>query len=282
MNTLPDYFKLMRLDKPIGILLLWYPTAWALWIAVNHTPSSKLLFLFSIGTILMRAAGCVINDIADRNIDKHIQRTRERPLTSGKLGLKQAFIVLFILLCCALSILIALPLNCLYLALVAVGITFIYPFCKRFINAPQVILGLAFSMGIPMAFAASGQSLTENTIFLFLINFSWIVSYDTMYAMTDKDDDLKIGVKSTAIYFANSDKLIIGLLQIAMHILWLFLAFNRNFYPIFYLCWSLAILILVYQQKLISTRDPQHCFKAFLISNYYGLLMWIALILNFW
>ncbi|HAT1801860.1 TPA: 4-hydroxybenzoate octaprenyltransferase [Legionella pneumophila] len=270
------YVRLLRLNKPIGILLLWYPTAWALWMANQGFPSIDLLMIFLLGTVFMRSAGCVINDIADRHIDRHVARTQFRPLTFGEVSLSEAFILLFILLCASLLLLLKLPINCFYFAVISVLITFVYPFCKRFLNAPQLILGLAFSMGIPMAFIASGKNLNSDFVVLFLINFTWIIAYDTMYAMTDKADDLKIGVKSTAIYFASYDRLIIALLLIFLHSLWLVWAINKNAEWFFYLLWCTAAGILTYQLKLIYARIPKNCFKAFLVSGYYGLVMWFA------
>lgn len=271
------YWRLMRFDKPVGILLLWFPTAWALWLANKGIPSFKLFVLFLSGTLLMRAAGCVVNDIADRNIDKHVARTKFRPLTSGEISLKEALGVLFILLFAALLVLLCLPWDCWYLGVIALFISILYPFCKRFLSAPQFILGLAFSMGIPMAYVASHAPLNAECTLLFLLNFAWIVAYDTMYAMTDKEDDLRIGVKSTAIYFASYDRFIIGLLQCLVHGLWLYWALSNKVGSIgFYALWFAAAMVLLYQQKLISKRERGQCFRAFIISVYYGALMWFA------
>jgi 4-hydroxybenzoate polyprenyltransferase len=278
--NLKAYWRLMRLNKPIGILLLWYPTAWSLWMANQGVPSLKLLFLFFLGTVLMRSAGCVINDIADRDIDKHVQRTQFRPLTAGVISLTEALTLLFLLLMSALIVLINLPSSCFIYAIISVGITFLYPFCKRFIQAPQLILGIAFSMGIPMGYAASQVPWDTAMLCLFLLNFIWILVYDTMYAMADKEDDIKIGVKSTAIYFGDMDKAIIGLLQCTMHFIWLYLAFLIEAHWSFYWLWTFAAGILIYQQQLIYNRIPSDCFKAFGISSYYGTLMWLAMILN--
>ncbi len=272
------FYRLMRLDKPIGILLLWYPTAWALWLANEGLPSIKILILFILGTILMRSAGCVINDIADRNIDKHVCRTQLRPLTTGELNLSEAFFLLIFLLVCALVILLCLPSACFLWSLIAVIITGVYPFCKRFLSAPQIVLGFAFSMGIPMAYVASGSRFNITIIILLLINFLWIIAYDTMYAMTDKEDDLKIGVKSTAIFFANYDRLIIASILLIMHSSWLLLAYYSLLGKLFYIVWFLAAGILFYQYSLIYNRQPKECFKSFLISSYYGALMWFALL----
>ncbi|EHL31117.1 4-hydroxybenzoate octaprenyltransferase [Legionella drancourtii] len=270
------YWRLMRFDKPVGTLLLWFPTAWALWIANRGIPSLKLLILFFSGTVLMRAAGCVINDIADRDIDKHVTRTKLRPLTSGELNLQEALTLLAVLLFSALLILINLPWDCFYLGCIALCISFLYPFCKRFLSAPQFVLGLAFSMGIPMAFVASNIPLNVECALLFVLNFAWIVAYDTMYAMTDKEDDLRIGVKSTAIYFASYDRLIIGLLQCLLHGLWLYLALNMHANKWFYIFWFAAAVVLYHQQKLISKREHASCLRAFIISVYYGAFMWLA------
>lgn len=270
------YWRLLRFDKPAGTLLLWYPTAWALWLANEGWPPLKILILMFVGTVLMRAAGCVVNDIADRRIDIHVTRTKSRPLTAGEVSLSEAFLLVFILLCGALGVVVNLPIQCFYLSLVALFITILYPFCKRFLNAPQLVLGLAFSMGIPIAYSASGVPLNSGFIFLCFINFAWIVAYDTMYAMTDRADDLKIGVKSTAIYFADYDRLIIGMLLLLLHGLWLYWALISNAYPAFYGLWFAASFILIFQQKLIHQRTPEDCFKAFKVSVYYGLLMWFA------
>lgn len=275
------YWRLMRFNKPVGILLLWFPTAWALWLANRGAPPLWLFTLFLSGTVLMRAAGCVVNDIADRNIDKYVVRTRLRPLTSGEISLKEALMVLFILLLAAFILLISLPWNCWYLAIIALFISILYPFCKRFLSAPQLVLGFAFSMGIPMAYVASGTSLNSECALLFVLNFFWIVAYDTMYAMTDKEDDLRIGVKSTAIYFANYDRLIIGLLQCVLHGLWLYWARNYDVMSVsFYTCWAAAGAVLAYQQQLIRDRKPEACFRAFYVSIYYGAFMWLAMIVT--
>jgi len=267
----------MRFHKPTGIILLWVPTAWALWLANRGMPAMSLLIYFLLGTLSMRAAGCVMNDIADRHIDRHVKRTRSRPLTAGEIGLVEALIVLFILLCIALIIVIQLPVMCFYEALFALIITCIYPFCKRFIQAPQLVLGIAFSMGIPMAYAASGTALDETMAVLFGLNVAWILAYDTMYAMVDRDDDQRIGVKSTAILFAAYDRLIIGLLQCIFHGLWLFLGFFVARSSLFFSAWFIGLAIIIYQQYLLSVRTHDAYFRAFIISGWYGLVMWAGL-----
>lgn len=275
-----NYLLLMRFHKPVGILLLWFPTAWALWIANQGHPPLLLCIWFLLGTVLMRAAGCVVNDIADRHIDLHVSRTNQRPLTSNKVTLIEAILLLLMLLFLALLILVQLPVNCFYYALFAVFITILYPFCKRFIQGPQLILGIAFSMGIPMAFTASYQPVNTAMMCLLLINFLWIVAYDTEYAIADREDDLRIGVKSTAILFASFDKLIIGLLQIAFHGLWLFLAYYQNYTYSFFICWFSSIGILIYQQRLLHKNNSIDSLRAFSSNSWYGLIMWVALILQ--
>ena len=272
------YFRLMRFHKPAGIVLLWCPTAWALSVANQGLPAMDLLLYFLLGTILMRAAGCVLNDIADRQIDKHVQRTKLRPLTSGEIRLSEAFGLLFILLFAAFLVLIQLPRICFYYALFALFITAFYPFCKRFFAAPQLILGLAFSVGIPMAYAASGVKPDITLLVLFVINFAWIVAYDTMYAMADRADDLRLGVKSTAVLFGAYECSILGGLLIFFHGLWLYLAVLEHYSVWFYVAWCLAGGVLVYQQCLIRSRDASVCLRAFSMSGVYGILMWLGLI----
>jgi 4-hydroxybenzoate polyprenyltransferase len=279
-KKLKVYLRLMRFHKPAGIVLLWVPTAWALWIANQGLPSSKIVVYFFLGTVFMRAAGCVMNDIADRHIDKHVQRTQLRPLTTGEIHLPEALGLLFSLLFAAFTILMQLPATCFYAAIVALFLTVLYPFCKRFIQAPQLVLGLVFSMGILMAFYASDVSINSSMICLFMINFMWIIAYDTMYAMVDREDDLRIGVQSTAVLFAQNDRLIILSLQIALHGLWLLLAYLQHFSMGFYICWLGAGGFQVYQQQLIHNRKPMECLKAFSMSSWYGLLMWLALVIG--
>lgn len=272
------YGRLLRLDKPVGILLLWYPTAWALWIANEGSPPWKVSLLLLLGVFIMRSAGCVFNDIADRQIDKQVSRTKLRPLAAGEVGLLETFLLLFILLSAALWVVIYLPVNCFILSLFALSIVWIYPFGKRWLKAPQMVLGVAFSMGIPMAYLASGKPLDSQTMTLFFINFAWIIAYDTMYAMTDKEDDLRIGVKSTAIYFADYDRVIIGILLFFLQASWLCWALLKGANFGFYGFWLAAAWVLVYQHHLIHARIPKECFKAFRVSVYYGFLIWMAVI----
>lgn len=273
-----SYLKLMRFHKPVGFFLLWFPTAWALWIANAGNPPLILVVLFFLGTLIMRAAGCIINDIADRHIDCHVKRTAMRPLTSGQLNLFECFFLFLILLSSALFVLMQLPQACITYAILAVFITILYPFCKRFTHGPQLILGIAFSMGIPMAFAATGVHPNTIMILLLVINALWVIAYDTQYAMVDREEDLLIGVKSTAIFFAQYDRIIIAIMQIIFHFLWLVLAFKLNYSYSFGVGWFTASWILVYQQKQMFHRQPVHCFKAFSANIWYGALMWISIL----
>lgn len=279
MKLFSAYWRLMRMDKPIGILLLWWPTAWALWVANDGMPNYLLLIVFLLGTIMMRSAGCVINDIADKDIDIHVKRTQARPLTSGELTYFQAIFLLCLLLLFAVSLLLFLPRSCFGYALVAVGLSFFYPLTKRFLKGPQFILGLAFSMGIPMAFSASGKSPNSLMFLILLINYFWIVAYDTQYALMDREDDRLIGVRSTALFFEPYEKLIIGIFQILFHLAWLALpGLSLSFG--FIICWILAGCVLIYQQMLLRSRTQERFLKAFLSNNWYGLIMWVGLVLK--
>lgn len=264
------YVRLMRLDKPIGIVLLWIPTALALWIANQGHPSIELVLYFLSGTLVMRSAGCVVNDLADRHVDKHVQRTAQRPLTTGEVSLPEALLLFILLLLIAFVIVIQLPVGCFYEALIALFITILYPFCKRFIQAPQLVLSLAFSVSIPMAYTASSVPLNSTMLLLLMINILWVIAYDTMYAMVDRADDLKLGIQSTAVLFGSLDRWVIGVLQATMHGLWLLLDLNSWQY----LGWTIGAFILIYQQYLTIGRDPKQCFKAFQWSAVYGLVMW--------
>jgi len=270
----------MRFDKPMGIVLLWAPTAWALWLANRGMPNFNLFCLFLIGTVAMRAAGCVMNDIADRNFDGHVNRTKNRPIATLEVGVTQAIILFIVLLTIALIIVLQLPIICLYQSFIALFITVVYPFMKRFFAAPQLFLGLAFSMGIPMAYASSNQIFNADAWILFILNFLWIVSYDTIYAMADKKDDLVIGIRSTAIFFAEYDKIVVLILQCIVHFLWLLIAYKMNFRLHFYLFWLFGAYIFFQQQKLLRSNTESDFFKGFLLNGWYGVIMWLGLIVG--
>ena len=279
--SLKAYIRCMRLDKPIGIFLLWYPVAWALWIVYKGHPPYYLISLMFIGTCLMRSAGCVINDIADRQFDGFVERTAGRPLAIGDISLIGACLLVSALCFLAFIILLLLPRACFIYAVMGLGLTLIYPFCKRFFDAPQGVLGVAFSIGIPMTFAAAGQPLTLLTFLLILINILWVIAYDTQYALVDKQDDLRLHLKSTAILFGAYDKYIILGLNFTVHLLWLILGWANHFALSFYFFWGLASFILMYQSQLIKNREPKKCFIAFQSNLIYGILVWIGLLFSF-
>lgn len=273
-------YRLMRFDKPVGLWLLWFPAAWALWIANRGAPPWRLVLWFFLGTVVMRAAGCVVNDMADRNIDRHVHRTAERPLTTGELSLMQAMGVFLVLVAMAFVIVIQLPLACFYYAMMGLLVTVIYPFCKRWIKAPQLVLSVAFSVSIPMLYAASHVTLDQNTAILVIITLCWVLSYDTLYAMVDRDDDRRIGVQSTAILFGKADRAIIAMLQGVFHALWWWVSFDAPKTPLFYMGWVLGGGVLLIQNNLIQIPSPTNCFKAFKLNAGYGFLMWISVMQN--
>ena len=273
--------ELMRIDKPIGTLLLLWPTLWALWIAARGLPDISVLVVFCLGVFLMRSAGCVINDFADRKVDGFVTRTKNRPLPSGRATSKEA-IYLFLVLALS-SFLLVLTQNILTIQLSVIGLllAFAYPFMKRFTHLPQFVLGLAFSWSIPMAYAAEANTLSNSIWLLFLANITWTIAYDTMYGMVDKEDDLKIGIKSTAILFGKNDKLIIGLLQWATLILLSIVGILEHLSWFFYIGLVVASILFLQQQRHIKDRSKEACFKAFLDNNYVGLVIFIGFILTY-
>jgi 4-hydroxybenzoate polyprenyltransferase len=275
------YFRLMRLDRPIGIWLLLWPTLWALWIAGQGRPSGSVFLIFVLGTIVMRSAGCIVNDFADREIDRDVARTRDRPLASGEVPIIGAGLLFIALM--AIGLALALLLNPLTQMLAVAGavITIAYPFAKRFISAPQFVLGIAFSWGVPMAFAAELGRVPSIGWLLFIVTVAWVVVYDTEYAMTDRPDDIKLGVKSTAILFGELDIAFIGALQI-LFLLGLILVGRRADRGDWYLAGVAgAAVFMLYQQYLIREREPARCFNAFLNNAWLGLSVLVGLVLDF-
>ncbi|BAE75418.1 4-hydroxybenzoate octaprenyltransferase [Sodalis glossinidius str. 'morsitans'] len=272
--------RLMRIDKPIGSLLLLWPTLWALWLAGMAIPALGTLTVFILGVFFMRAAGCVINDYADRKIDGHVKRTRARPLPSGAIGEKEAKLLFGALV--GISFALVLTLNSMTIALstVALALAWVYPFMKRYTHLPQLVLGAAFGWSIPMVFTAVSESLPLSCWLLFLANITWTVAYDTQYAMVDRDDDLRIGVKSTAILFGRFDKLIIGLLQLATLLLLGVIGWQLGLGRIYYLALAGAAGLFLWQQKLIVDREREACFRAFLNNNLVGMLIFVGILLS--
>jgi len=277
-HKINHYLALMRFDKPIGSLLLLWPTVWALWLASNGSPEPKLVWIFIAGVFVMRSAGCVINDYADRDFDPLVERTKLRPLAAGTLSTKEALGLFAILCLLAIVLLLLLPKPVWPWAVPAALVTIIYPFMKRFIQAPQAVLGLAFSASIPMVYTASGMPLDNSTWLLMAINICWVVAYDTAYAMSDREDDLKIGVKSTAILFGSKDKLMIGVLQLSVLTGLIALKFMADLSYWFLLSILLVAAFFLHQQNLIADRDRSRCFQAFLNNGWVGAVIWLGIL----
>nr|WP_202631322.1 4-hydroxybenzoate octaprenyltransferase [Pantoea ananatis] len=280
MTKWQAYSRLMRIDKPIGALLLLWPTLWALWLAKMAVPPLHILAVFVAGVFVMRAAGCVINDYADRKVDGHVERTKHRPLASGAVTAKEAKYLFVVLGLIAFALVLSMNLMTIMLSIVGLALAWVYPFMKRYTHLPQVVLGAAFGWAIPMAWSAVSESLPLVCWLVFLANICWTVAYDTQYAMVDRDDDLKIGVKSTAILFGRYDKFIIGLLQLATLVLMAWVGMILDLNGAFYWTLLLAGGLFVYQQKLIAERDRQACFRAFLNNNYVGLVLFLGVLMN--
>jgi 4-hydroxybenzoate polyprenyltransferase len=274
--------SITRMDKPIGTYLLLWPTFWALWIASDGWPSLHLLVVFTLGVFIMRSAGCVINDLADRKIDGKVERTKNRPLVSGMMTSEEAISLFGLLTGMALGLVITLSWPTIYLSGVALLLASLYPFMKRYTQLPQVVLGAAFSWGMIMAFSEAQGEVPLVAWLLFAANLLWTVAYDTMYAMVDREDDLKIGVKSTAILFGENDKRIIGFLQLmVLAILWTvgdILAFG---WP-YQLSLVIAAAMFSYQQILIINRDRDACFKAFLHNHWVGMIIFIGIVIEYY
>jgi 4-hydroxybenzoate polyprenyltransferase len=274
------YLRLMRLDRPVGTLLLLWPTLAALWMAANGMPRPGLIAVFVLGTLLMRAAGCVINDYADRDFDGAVKRTANRPLATGAITSNAALFLFFVLAFCALMLLLSLNELSRWLAVAGLGIAVTYPFMKRWTYMPQVVLGAAFSWGIVMAFAAQTGTVPTAAWLLFVASVFWIVAYDTMYAMVDRDDDLRVGVKSTAILFGAADRLMIGLLQLFTLVTLIMLG-QRLEYQVFYnLGIAVAAVLFVYQQYLIRARARDACFQAFGNNVWVGFALFVGVVLE--
>ncbi len=281
-NKFTYYFQLMRLHRPIGIYLVLWPTLWALWLAAKGQPDLELLLIFMAGAFLMRSAGCVINDYADYNIDGHVARTKTRPIVMGAVSRGEAFTLFFIL--CAIALFLVLQTNTLTIQLSfgAAGLAFVYPFMKRYTHLPQVVLGAAFAWAIPMAFAAQTDAVPNDAWLIYLAVVLWTVAYDTFYAMADREDDLKIGVKSSAILFGDNDRLITAFIQLFTILVLITVGDKFELGLIYYAGLGIASLFFIYQQYLIRKRQPQSCFKAFLNNNWVGITILLAIISDYY
>lgn len=276
-----SYIKLMRLHRPIGIFLVLWPALWALWIAAEGVPDLNLLVIFVLGAILMRSAGCVINDYADRKVDGHVRRTRQRPIVAGEVSVRGALVLFGILVLVAFVLVLQTNRLTVMLSFGAVALAFCYPFMKRHTHLPQVVLGAAFAWAVPMAFAAQSGELNKGVWLLYIAVVLWTIAFDTFYAMVDREDDLKVGVKSTAILFGDQDKLFIGVLQ-GLAILALAMAGQHFELGLAYQAGLVAALgLFVYQQFLIRKREPKKCFNAFLNNNWVGVVVFIGVMADY-
>jgi len=276
-----QYWLLARFDKPIGILILLWPALWALWVASQGKPDLLVLAVICAGVVLMRAAGCVINDYADRKIDPHVERTKLRPMAAGKVSSKEALIVFSVLCLSAFALVLLLNTYTIMLSFGGVFLAATYPFMKRYTQLPQAYLGIAFGWAVPMSFAAQTNTIPSVAWVMYLAVILWALVYDTMYAMVDKDDDLKIGVKSTAILFGDYDREIMAVLQLIILMLLLYVGVIQDLSWIYYSALGLSSLFFIYQQKLIFYRDKTDCFKAFLNNNWFGLTLFVGLVLEY-
>ena len=274
------YAYLIRLDKPIGTLLLLWPTLWALWLASGGFPEWHLLIIFFLGTFLMRSAGCAMNDYADQDFDRHVLRTKDRPITSGKISGKEALVVAGTL--ALIAFLLIQPLNVLTkeLSFFALAVAILYPFTKRFFAIPQAVLGIAFGFGIPMAYAAVLGFIPVEAWILFIGNIFWAIAYDTAYAMVDRDDDMRLGLRTSAITFGRFDVLAIAVSYSALFISQIWVAQLANLSNYFWVGWCLAVACALYHLKLASTRQREDCFKAFRHNNYLGGFLFLGILLG--
>jgi 4-hydroxybenzoate polyprenyltransferase len=282
LATIDDYIALTRLDRPVGIWLLLWPTLWALWFASRGKPDPRLFVIFVSGTVLMRSAGCAINDYADRSFDPHVKRTKERPLAAGRISTIEALVLFAALSLTALGLALQLNKLTLLFAVVGAGLAVTYPFVKRFLSVPQLYLGVTFGWGIPMAYTAQLELLPPRVAWLLLLaNVLWVTVYDTIYAMVDRDDDVRIGVRSTAILFGDSDRHIIAALQ-AMTLLALYLVGRIMRMGPWYSGGLIAgALFFLHHLWLIRARARDACLRAFLNNNYFGMSIFLGIAFNY-
>jgi 4-hydroxybenzoate polyprenyltransferase len=280
-DRLTQYAQLMRLDRPIGIFLLMWPMLWALWIASKGNPNLLVLLVFASGVVLMRSAGCVINDYADRKFDPHVERTRDRPIAAGRVKPKEALALFAVLCLTAFGLVLLMNRLTIMLSFAGVVLAALYPFMKRFTHLPQVFLGMAFGWAVPMAFAAQTGEVPKVAWLLFVATVLWATAYDTMYSMVDRKDDLKIGVKSTAILFGEADRAIIATIQILLLAALLMVGQTAGLGGYYYFGLLLAAGLALYQQYLIREREPRACFQAFLNNNWFGAAVFTGIFLDY-
>jgi len=274
------YFRLMRLNKPIGIYLLLWPTYWALFLSAGGWPDIDLLIIFTFGVIMTRSAGCVINDYADREIDKHIARTRDRPITAGEISPKAALLLFFALGLAAFVLVLLTNTLTIKISFIALALAVLYPFTKRWTNLPQLILGLAFAMSVPMAFSAQTGTVPVSAGWIFLATVLWTLIYDTLYAMADRDEDLKIGVKSTAILFAKYDQIFITLLQVLLMIVFIKIGNLFDLGAFYDISLIIILFFMIYHQFLIKKHQKMDYFKAFINNHFIGMAVFFGIFLS--
>jgi 4-hydroxybenzoate polyprenyltransferase len=281
IRQLQNYVQLMRLDKPIGIWLLLWPTLWALWLAGEGHPDAGIFVVFLLGVVIMRSAGCVLNDFADRNIDPYVERTRTRPIASGAVAPMEALTLFVALALIAIGLAAMLNRLAQMLAVIGAGLTIVYPFIKRFVSIPQFVLGAAFGWAVPMAFAAQTGETAQLAWLVFGTAIIWAVIYDTFYAMADREDDLKIGVKSTAILFGDADLFVIGGLQILMLAALIFIGNMAALGFAYYASVFIAAILMAWHQWVARDRQPAACFRVFLHNHYIGMIVFIGIVLHY-
>nr|WP_229680870.1 4-hydroxybenzoate octaprenyltransferase [Marinobacterium zhoushanense] len=280
-DKLNAYIQLMRADRPIGTYLLLWPTLWALWIAAEGVPPLHLLLIFTLGVFLTRSAGCVINDYADRHLDGHVKRTKERPLPTGRVTEREALLLFAGLMLLAFVLVLFTNGMTILMSFAGLALAFTYPFMKRHTHLPQVVLGAAFGWAIPMAFTAVQEQLPVLAWLIFMAKMFWTVAYDSMYAMVDRDDDLKIGIKSSAVLFGHHDRLIIGILQLCALLLLIAVGLLANLGLYFHLGLAGAAILFIYQQWLIRERERMPCLQAFLNNHWAELLVLVGIIADY-
>ena len=280
-DRLLQYAQLARLDRPIGTLLLLWPVLWALWLSSDGRPDPLVFSIFVLGVFFMRSAGCVINDLVDKDVDPHVKRTTQRPLAAKRVSKTEAWILFFVLLAISFGLVLTMNLRTILLSVVAAFVAMTYPLMKRLTHFPQVYLGVAFTWGVPMVYAAHLNRVPVEAWWLFAAGLCWVVAYDTFYAMVDRDDDLKIGVKSTAILFGENDRLIIGLFQTVVLVLLANVGMMLGLSFWYYLGLGAAGLFAVYQQYITRDRQRDACFRAFLNNNWFGLMVFCGILLHY-
>lgn len=280
-QRLPDFIALMRLDRPIGIYLLLWPTLWAVWIAADGMPSFRILIIFILGVVLTRSAGCIVNDFADRNLDGHVERTQARPLATKRISSKEALLLAAAIGVICFALVLFTNLYTIALSVVALLLACTYPFMKRYTYFPQFVLGAAFAWSIPMAFAATREEIPAFSWLIYLATLLWTMAYDTLYAMVDRDDDLKVGIRSTAILFGEADLLMVGLLEALALLALIFLGTQLGMSLWYYLGLVMACVLWAWQHWQTRKRDRDACFRAFLHNHWVGAVIFLGIFLHY-